>query len=93
VSATAGRRRRRGSGHELREVVLRAATNLLAQLGDVDALTMRAVATASGVTPPSVYRHFPDKSALVQAVIAERFAQFTDALQSAAAAGGENRAR
>jgi len=63
-------RRRRGTGHELREVVVRAATDLLAQLGDVDALTMRAVATASGVTPPSVYRHFPDKETLVQAAAA-----------------------
>lgn len=89
MSATAGSRRRRGTGHELREVVLRAATELLGKLGDVDALTMRAVAAASGVTPPSVYRHFPDKDALVQAVIAERFAEFTDALQTAAATGGK----
>jgi len=54
-------RRRRGTGHELREVVIAVATDLLAELGDVEALTMRAVATAAGVTPPSVYRHFPDK--------------------------------
>ncbi len=59
-------RRRRGTGHELREVVIRVATDLLAELGDVDALTMRAVATAAGVTPPSVYRHFPDKHTLVR---------------------------
>jgi len=88
VTALRGRRRR-GTGHELREVVVRAATDLLAQLGDVDALTMRAVATASGVTPPSVYRHFPDKETLVQAVIAERFTDFTNLLQTAAASAGE----
>ncbi|MBV9817294.1 MAG: TetR/AcrR family transcriptional regulator [Solirubrobacterales bacterium] len=87
MSATAGRRRRRGTGHELREVVLAAASDLLAALGDVDALTMRTVAAASGVTPPSVYRHFPNKNALVQAVIAERFAEFTETLQAAAATG------
>lgn len=78
-------RRRRGTGHELRDVVVRVATDLLAQLGDVDALTMRAVATASGVTPPSVYRHFPDKETLVQAVIAERFEEFTSLLRVAGA--------
>lgn len=89
MSATVGRRRRRGTGHELRAVVIEAATDLLAQLGDVNALTMRAVASASGVTPPSVYRHFPDKDALVQTVIAERFAEFTAALHTATASAGE----
>ncbi|MDQ6782158.1 MAG: TetR/AcrR family transcriptional regulator [Actinomycetota bacterium] len=82
-------RRRRGTGHELQEVVVRVATDLLAQRGDVDALTMRAVATAAGVTPPSVYRHFPDKQALVRTVIAERFEEFTGLLHAAAATAGD----
>jgi len=88
VTTTHGRRRR-GTGHELREVVIAVATELLAQLGDVDALTMRAVATAAGVTPPSVYRHFPDKEALVAAVITARFDEFTTVLLQAAASAGE----
>lgn len=82
-------RRRRGTGHELRDLVMRVATDLLAQLGDTDALTMRAVAAAAGVTPPSVYRHFPDKKALLQAIISERFQVFTHGLQVAAAAAGQ----
>ncbi len=86
---TTDHRRRRGTGHELRDVVISVATDLLAELGDVDALTMRAVATAAGVTPPSVYRHFPDKQALVRAIITERFDMFTSVLRSAAASGGE----
>ncbi len=85
----AGSRRRRGTGHELREVVVKVATDLLAQVGDVDALTMRAVASAAGVTPPSVYRHFPDRQALLRAVITERFDEFTGMLQSAAQAAGD----
>jgi AcrR family transcriptional regulator len=76
-------RRRRGTGHELREVVLRVATDLLAEHGDVDGLTKRAVATADGVTSPSVYRHFLDKETLVRTVVTERFAEFTDALRAA----------
>ncbi len=80
-------RRRRGTGHELRDVVVRVATDLLAQVGDVNALTMRAVATAAGVTPPSVYRHFPDKETLLQAVIAERFDEFTSLLRRASTSG------
>lgn len=82
-------RRKRGTGHELREVVVRVTTDLLAQLGDVDALTMRAVATAAGVTAPSVYRHFPDKQALVRTVITERFEEFTKLLSAAAASAGD----
>jgi len=82
-------RRRRGTGHELREVVIRVATELLAELGDVEALTMRAVATAAGVTPPSVYRHFPDKQTLVREIITHQFDEFTSTLQAAAASAGE----
>lgn len=82
-------RRRRGTGHELRDLVIRVATDLLAEVGDVDALTMRAVAAAAGVTPPSVYRHFPDKQALVRAVITQRFDEFTSMLRAAAASAGD----
>lgn len=84
-----GTRRRRGAGHELRDVVVRVATDLLAELGDVDALTMRAVSAAAGVTAPSVYRHFPDKESLVRVVLAERFDEFTATLLAAADAAGE----
>ena len=77
-------RRRRGSGHELRTVLLHAATELLALHGDVNALTTRELATAAGVTPSSVYRHFPDKQSLVRAVITEQFTEFTAALRAAA---------
>lgn len=82
---TTTQRRRRGTGHELREVVIRAAAGLLAEHGDVNALTMRDVAADSGVTAPSVYRHFPDKQALVRAVISERFDAFLAVLRQAAA--------
>lgn len=88
MTATGGRRKR-GSGHLLREVVIDAATELLAQHGDVAALTMRAVAVAAGVTPPSVYRHFPDKEALVRTVVAARFDEFTRVLDAAADAAGD----
>ena len=82
-------RRRRGTGHELREVVVRVATDLLAEQGDVNGLTMRAVAAAAGVTPPSVYRHFADKQALVRTVVTERFDEFTTLLRAAGASAGD----
>ncbi|MFC4123219.1 TetR/AcrR family transcriptional regulator [Nonomuraea zeae] len=61
-------RARRGAGLLLREEILRAAEDLLAESGTEDALTLRAVALRAGVSTPSVYLHFADKEALVEAV-------------------------
>lgn len=77
-------RRPRGRGHELRPLIVEKTVELLAELGDVDALTMRAVAQAAEVTPPSVYRHFEDKAALVREVLAESFDEFRTVLSNAA---------
>lgn len=78
-------RRRRGEGHRLRDLVVEVTSELLAEVGDVEALTMRDVATAAGVTAPSVYRHFPDKEALVRTVVTLRFAELAEALRTAGA--------
>ncbi|WP_090773653.1 TetR/AcrR family transcriptional regulator [Nonomuraea maritima] len=61
-------RARRGEGAMLREELLRAADDLLAESGTEDALTIRAVAARAGVSTPAVYMHFADKEALVEAV-------------------------
>ncbi|MEV0383059.1 TetR/AcrR family transcriptional regulator [Nonomuraea sp. NPDC050643] len=61
-------RARRGEGVLLREEILRAAEDLLTESGSEDALTLRAVALRAGVSTPSVYLHFADKEALVEAV-------------------------
>jgi AcrR family transcriptional regulator len=61
-------RARRGEGGALRTQLLDAAERLLAEVGDERRLTIRAVAAAAGVTSPSVYLHFADKDALVDAV-------------------------
>ena len=62
-------RARKGEGHRLRRELLDAARDLLAQSGDVNQLSVRAVAAACGVTAPSLYRHFADKEAIVQGLI------------------------
>jgi AcrR family transcriptional regulator len=87
IQALPPRRRRhpRGQGARLRTELLEAASRLLAELGDADRLSIRAVATAAGVTAPSIYRHFPDKRSLLQAVVEERFRDFDRALDRAAA--------
>ncbi|MWK38972.1 TetR family transcriptional regulator [Actinomadura sp. J1-007] len=61
-------RARPGEGARLREEILRTAEALLVEAGTEDALTLRAVARAAGVTTPSVYLHFAGKEALVAAV-------------------------
>jgi AcrR family transcriptional regulator len=57
---------------DLRAALLEAAARLL-RTGGADALTLRALAEAVGVSRTAPYRHFKDKSALLVAVAAEGF--------------------
>jgi AcrR family transcriptional regulator len=68
------RRARRGEGDRLREDILQATIGLLAETGDLDAVSIRAVAKRVGVTPPSIYLHFPDKQSLLDAACEPVFA-------------------
>ena len=61
-------RARRGEGEKLREQILEASARLLLETGDEDAVSIRAVAEAVGVTPPSIYLHFEDKNELIFAI-------------------------
>jgi AcrR family transcriptional regulator len=71
--ATSRPRAPRGRGNELRGEVLRAAMDLLAETGSEKAVSVRAVAQRVGVSVASVYLHFADKQALVDAVCEEVF--------------------
>ena len=77
-------RARKGEGHRLRAELVAAASDLLAELGDPKVLSMRGVAAAVGVTPPSIYRHFADKQELLLAVLTERWAEMHAILVDAA---------
>ncbi|MDP9388668.1 MAG: TetR/AcrR family transcriptional regulator, partial [Actinomycetota bacterium] len=66
-------RARRGEGERLRDEILEGASKLLAATGDADAVSVRAVADAVGVTPPSIYLHFADKAELLTAVCERHF--------------------
>ncbi len=86
MSATQARRRSpRGAGEGLRDEILAAAAALLAETGNEDAVSIRAVADRVGVTPPSIYLHFEDKKALLEAVCVEAFASFDSHLATAIA--------
>jgi AcrR family transcriptional regulator len=60
-----------------------AARDLLAAAPNADAVSMRAVADAVGVTPPSLYLHFADKNELIGAVVAGVFADLDRAMLAA----------
>ena len=66
-------RARRGEGDRLRAEILDAASQLLLRTGDREAVSIRAVADAVGVTPPSIYLHFADKAELINAVCLRHF--------------------
>jgi AcrR family transcriptional regulator len=52
-------------------------------MGDVDAVSIRAVAEAVGVTPPSIYLHFADKTDLMFQVSQQHWDRFNDHLRAA----------
>lgn len=82
-------RARRGEGDRLREEILDAASDLLIATGSEDAVSIRAVADAVGVTPPSIYLHFTDKTDLVFAVCEEHFRRFDAEIEAAVAGSGD----
>lgn len=86
------RRRRapRGSGDLLRDEILDAATELLLDTGHAKAVSIRSVADRVGVTPPSIYLHFQDKDALLDAVCGRYFEKLDDEMQRVSAAQSSN---
>jgi AcrR family transcriptional regulator len=78
-------RARKGDGERLRDEILAATERLLVRTGDQGAVSVRAIAEAVGVTPPSIYLHFADKAELIFAVCARHFLALDDAIESAAA--------
>jgi AcrR family transcriptional regulator len=82
-STTHRSRARRGDGALLRAEILAAAERLLIDSGDEAAVSIRAVAHAVGVTPPSIYLHFPDRNELIFAVCEEQFRHLDEAMETA----------
>jgi AcrR family transcriptional regulator len=72
---------------DLRSALLAHALQILRDEG-LDALTLRAVARAAGVSQTAPYRHFADRRALVAAVAAVGFRELERAMGEAMANGG-----
>ncbi|WP_432837206.1 TetR/AcrR family transcriptional regulator [Dactylosporangium sp. CA-092794] len=62
-------RNRRGEGALLRDEIVAAAERLLEREGDEEALTLRSVAREAGISAPSIYSHFADRQAIIEAVL------------------------
>ncbi|MEU4243320.1 TetR/AcrR family transcriptional regulator [Actinoplanes sp. NPDC026619] len=68
-SAGARRPNARGHGELLRAEIISSAVHMLDEFGDDEGLSLRAVARALSVSPSSIYLYFPDRDALVLAVM------------------------
>ncbi len=77
------KRAARGQGAALRGEVLTAAMDLLRETGSEESVSLRAVAGRVGVSVPSIYLHFADKQALLDAVCEEVFEQLHLAMKEA----------
>lgn len=82
------RRAPRGSGEQLREEILDATTDQLLSTGHAKEVSIRSVAQQVGVTPPSIYLHFADKDALLDAVCARYFEKLDEEMQAVSAGAG-----
>ena len=67
---------------DLRRELLRVARTEIAARG-AQAVSLSTLARLAGVSQPAPYRHFPDRTALLEAVAADAFADFTTILAKA----------
>jgi AcrR family transcriptional regulator len=73
----------------LREEIVTAAARILDEVADDEALSLRAVARAVSIAATSVYLHFPDRDALVLAVLQRCHDQLVGAGDRVAEAAGD----
>lgn len=78
----ARRRNPRGEGTRLRDEIVEGALRLVDE-GGPEAVTLRAVARAVGISAPSIYDHFADRDAILAAAVQHGFAELTADLQAA----------
>jgi len=69
---------------DLRDALIKAALRE-AEQGGPEAISIKALARELGVSQPAPYRHFADREALLAAVTAEAFRQFTAMMRQALA--------
>ncbi len=66
------------------------ALALIERTGSDEAVTLRAVAREVGIAAPSIYAHFPDRDAIVMAVVMRIFDELGEAIQKGTESAGQD---
>jgi AcrR family transcriptional regulator len=66
------------------------ALALIERAGSAEAVTLRAVAREAGIAAPSIYAHFPDRDAVLMAVVARIFDELTAAIEQGQKSAGQD---
>jgi AcrR family transcriptional regulator len=74
---------RRGEGGKLRGDIIAAAAALIEETGSEQSVTLREVARRIGIAAPSIYEHFPNRDAIVYAVVDDCSSQLRTAIAQA----------
>lgn len=82
-----------GEGAQLREEILHATARLLTTAVARDAVTLRAIAREAGIAAPSIYKHFHNREAILDAVVEDAFTRLEDACGAALASSCSGRER
>ncbi len=90
VSPPARRHQRnaRGQGARLTGDIVSGAVAVIEREGSAEAVTLRAVARQIGIAAPSIYAHFPDRDAIVMAVVTRVFDELAAAVSGGTEAAG-----
>jgi AcrR family transcriptional regulator len=80
----------RGQGARLTQDIVSGALALIERTGSDDAVTLRAVAREVGIAAPSIYAHFPDRDAVLMAVVARIFDELTEAIEKGQKSAGQD---
>jgi AcrR family transcriptional regulator len=83
VKAVTRARAKRGEGAKLRDDLLDATVDLIAETGSIDEVSLRAAAKRAGVSPTAVYQHFEDRDDLVESAVIRCWQDFREALSAA----------
>ncbi len=73
----------RGEGDTLRTDLLVAAADLIGAHGEMESVSLRAVAREAGVSPTAVYRHFDDHVELLRGAVDHCWSTFYEQLRTA----------
>jgi AcrR family transcriptional regulator len=80
----------RGQGTRLTEDIVSGALALIERTGSADAVTLRAVAREVGIAAPSIYAHFPDRDAVLMAVLIRVFGELAEAIERGQESAGQD---